>query len=95
MKEIIKKPVVSEKSSDMNEKGKYTFIVDKDCNKIEIAKAVEKMYVVTVQDVNTIRYSGKVKSKYMKSRVVSGRRPAFKKAIITVKKGDMIDIYGN
>ena len=95
MKEIIKKPVVSEKSSDMNEKGKYTFIVDKDCNKIEIAKAVEKMYGVTVQDVNTIRYSGKVKSKYMKSRVVSGRRPAFKKAIITVKKGDMIDIYGN
>ena len=95
MKEIIKKPVVSEKSSDMNEKGKYTFIVDKDCNKIEIAKAVEKMYGVTVQDVNTIRYSGKVKSKYMKSRVVSGRRPAFKKAIITVKPGDMIDIYGN
>ena len=95
MKEIIKKPVVSEKSSEMNEKGKYTFIVDKDCNKIEIAKAVEKMYGVTVQDVNTIRYSGKVKSKYMKSRVVSGRRPAFKKAIITVKKGDMIDIYGN
>ncbi len=94
MKEIIKKPVVSEKSSEMNEKGKYTFIVDKDCNKIEIAKAVEKMYGVTVQDVNTIRYSGKVKSKYMKSRVVSGRRPAFKKAIITVKKGDMIDIYG-
>ncbi len=94
MKEIIKKPVISEKSSDMNEKGKYTFIVDKDCNKIEIAKAIEKMYGVTVQDVNTIRYSGKVKSKYMKSRVVSGRRPAFKKAIITVKKGDMIDIYG-
>ena len=95
MKEIIKKPVVSEKSSEMNEAGKYTFIVDKDCNKIEIAKAVEKMYGVTVQDVNTIRYSGKVKSKYMKSRVVSGRRPAFKKAIITVNKGDMIDIYGN
>ena len=94
MKEIIKKPVISEKSSAMNEKGKYTFIVDKDCNKIEIAKAVEKMYGVTVQDVNTIRYSGKVKSKYMKSRVVTGRRPAFKKAIITVKPGDMIDIYG-
>ncbi len=92
---ILKKPLVTEKMSDLNEKGKYGFIVDKKANKVEIRKAVEKMYGVTVDKVATMRYHGKKKTRYTKSRVISGHAPAFKKAIVTVKEGDVIDFYGN
>ncbi len=92
---ILKKPLVTEKMSALNEKGKYGFIVDKKANKIEIKKAVEKMYGVTVEKVATMRYHGKEKSRYTKSRVITGHAPSFKKAIVTVKEGDVIDFYGN
>lgn len=90
---ILKKPLVTEKVSALNEKGKYGFIVDNKANKVEIKKAVEQMYGVTVEDVNTMRYSGKTKSRYTKSRVVQGTTSAFKKAIVTVAEGDIIDFY--
>lgn len=90
---VLKKPLVTEKVSALNEKGKYGFVVDKKANKVEIKKAVEEMYGVTVEDVNTMRYQGKAKSRYTKSGVISGRTDSFKKAIVTVAEGEIIDFY--
>jgi len=67
--------------------------VAKVANKVEIKKAVEKMYGVTVEDVNTMRYAGKSKSRYTKTRVVTGKAPSYKKAIVTVAQGEVIDFY--
>jgi large subunit ribosomal protein L23 len=92
---ILKKPLVTEKITALNEKGKYGFIVDAKANKIEIKKAVEKMYGVTVEYVRTIRYQGKLKTKYTQSKVISGRTSTYKKAIVSVKEGEVIDFYGN
>ncbi|MEJ2006043.1 MAG: 50S ribosomal protein L23, partial [Cyclobacteriaceae bacterium] len=69
------------------------FIVNRKANKVEIKKAVEKMYGVTVESVNTQNYLGKSKTRYTQSRVISGRAPSYKKAIVTVKEGDVIDFY--
>lgn len=91
---ILRKPLVTEKVSALNESGKYGFIVDKDANKVEIKKAIEKAYGVTVQKVNTMIYQGASKTKYTKSKVVSGRTTAYKKAIVQVAEGDIIDFYG-
>lgn len=91
---ILKKPIVTEKVSALNESGKYGFVVDKDANKVEIKKAVEKAYGVTVESVNTMVYPGKAKSRYTKSRVINGRTSSFKKAIVQVAEGDIIDFYG-
>ena len=91
---VLQKPLVTEKASALNEKGKYGFIVHKKANKVEIKKAVEKMYGVTVESVRTMNYMGKSKSRYTKSGVISGNKPAFKKAIITVAEGEVIDFYG-
>ncbi len=91
---ILKKPLVTEKISVLNERGKYGFIVDKNNNKIEIKKAVEKTYGVTVERVNTMIYQGNEKSKHTKSKVVTGRTSSFKKAIVQVAEGDIIDFYG-
>jgi large subunit ribosomal protein L23 len=90
---VLIKPLVTEKVSALNEKGKYGFVVDRKANKVEIKKAVEKMYGVTVEDVNTMNYLGKAKSRFTKSRVISGRSTSLKKAIITVAEGDVIDFY--
>ena len=93
---IIKKPVITEKMTAISEElNKYAFIVDKNANKIEIKKAVEKLYDVKVEAVNTMNYQGKKKSRYTKAGVISGRRPAFKKAIVTLKEGDTIDFFSN
>ena len=90
---ILIKPLVTEKISDLNEKGQYGFIVDNQANKVEIKKAVEKMYGVNVESVNTLRYPGKKKTRYTKKQIISGRTPSFKKAIITVAEGEVIDFY--
>lgn len=90
---VLKKPLITEKVSKLNESGKYGFIVDRNANKIEIKKEVEKMYGVTVESVNTMRYQGKQKSRYTKSKVVSGRTAGYKKAIVTVADGEVIDFY--
>lgn len=94
---IIIKPVLTEKQTAISEKmtNRYGFRVVPDANKLEIKKAVEDMYNVTVVDVNTMNYSGKQKSRYTKSGVISGKRPSFKKAIVTLKEGDTIDLFSN
>lgn len=93
---VIIKPVITEKMSAQSEKlNKYAFLVAVDANKVEIKKAVEKMYGVTVKDVNTANYLGKSKSRFTKTGVVSGSTPNFKKATVTVAPNETIDFYSN
>jgi len=92
---ILKKPLVTEKVSALNEKGKYGFIVDTDANKVEIKKAVEKQYGVNVEQVNTMVVMGKKKTRYTKAGVLAGRKPSYKKAIVTLAAGEVIDFYSN
>jgi len=92
---VLKRPLVTEKVSAMNEKGKYGFIVDTNANKVEIKKAVEKQYGVNVQSVNTMKVMGKFKTRYTKAGVLAGRKPNYKKAIVTLAAGEVIDFYSN
>lgn len=92
---VLKKPLVTEKVSALNEKGRYGFIVDLDANKVEIKKAVEKQYGVNVKSVNTLNVMGKLKVRYTKAGVQGGRRPNYKKAIVTLAEGEVIDFYSN
>ena len=92
---ILKKPLVTEKVSALNEKGKYGFIVDLDANKVEIKQAVEKQYGVNVEEVNTMVVMGKKKTRYTKAGVLAGRKPSYKKAIVTLAAGEVIDFYSN
>jgi large subunit ribosomal protein L23 len=93
---IIIKPIVTEKMTAMSEKlSRYGFRVQPDANKIEIANAIQEMYNVTVKSVNTMNYRGKNKSRYTKSGLVKGKESSFKKAIVTLKEGDVIDFYSN
>jgi len=93
---ILIKPIITEKLTDLGEKlNRYGFIVRKTANKLEIKKAVEDLYGVKVDAVNTIRYSGKNKSRNTKSGVIVGRTASVKKAIITVAAGEKIDFYSN
>lgn len=94
--EIILKPIVTEKMTELGEKlNRFAFVVDRRANKIEIKKAVEDMYDVTVLDVNTMNYQGKAKSRYTKAGMISGRTNSFKKAIVTLNEGDSIDFFSN
>jgi large subunit ribosomal protein L23 len=90
---ILRKPIITEKTQSLNASGKYTFQVDKDANKIQIASAIEKMYGVTVDKVNTLVQIGKKKSRMTRTKMSSGKTSTFKKAIITLKKGELIDFY--
>lgn len=92
---ILKRPLVTEKVSSLNEKGKYGFIVNADANKVEIKQAVEKQYGVNVEKVNTMQVMGKQKTRYTKTGILSGRRPGYKKAIVTLAQGEVIDFYSN
>ncbi len=93
---IIKKPVITEKMTAISEKlNRYAFIVDKRANKLQIKQAVQELYGVQVESVNTINYEGKLKSRYTKTGIISGRKDAFKKAIVTLAKGETIDFFSN
>ncbi len=93
---IIFKPIVTEKMTDQGEKlNRYGFIVDRRANKLEIKNAVEQMYNVTVEDVNTVNYNGKRRSRYTKAGLLRGRSNHFKKAYVTLAGDDKIDFYAN
>ena len=79
--DIIKRPVITEKSMALTQDRKYTFLVAKDANKIEIGKAVEEIFGVKVAKVNTINMQGKQKRT---GRFPAGRRASYKKAIVTL-----------
>jgi large subunit ribosomal protein L23 len=91
---VLVRPRITEKvNSQMENQGRYTFVVDKEANKIEIKKAVEEFFNVTVSNVNTAIVPAKAKSRFTKAGLVSGRKPAYKKAIVTLKEGESIDLF--
>ena len=93
---ILIEPIITEKMTDKSEKlNQYGFIVKKDANKIEIKKAVEKLYNVTVESVNTMVYGGKKRDRFTKRGLIKGRTKSFKKALVTLVDGDTIDFYSN
>ena len=93
-KEILIKPIISEKSEKLSEKlSQYSFIVNKKVNKIEIKKAVEQKYSVAVSSVNTMIMPKKARSRNTKSGVLKGFLPSYKKAIVTLAEGEEIDLF--
>jgi len=94
--EILLKPILTEKLTSQEEPlNRYGFLVLRSANKVQIKKAVEEMYGITVESVNTMRYAGKNKSRITKSGIIAGRENHFKKAMITLRKGEKIDFYSN
>ena len=75
--------------------NRYGFVVAKDANKLQIKQAVEELYSVKVADVNTMRYAGKRKQRYTKSGVSIGKSASYKKAVVTLAEGEVIDFYSN
>jgi large subunit ribosomal protein L23 len=96
MIDILIRPIVTEKMNLLSDKyNRYGFRVDKKANKHEIKKAVEEVYGVKVSTVNTMVYAGKLKSRFTKGGVITGRMNAYKKAIVTLAEGESIDFYSN
>ncbi|MGA9120796.1 MAG: 50S ribosomal protein L23 [Bacteroidota bacterium] len=92
---ILRRPIVTEKMTLLQEKGQYAFEVAAAANKIDIAKAVEKKFNVTVLDVRTLRQKGKTKSQMTKKGRFPGRTASWKKAIVRLKEGDQIQFFEN
>ena len=107
---ILIKPIVTEKMTNLTDQSSqarkkkdgsapvncvYGFYVEPSANKIQIKKAVEDKFSVTVLSVNTINYAGKTKSRYTKKGLIVGKVASFKKAYVTLKDGDKIDFYAN
>jgi large subunit ribosomal protein L23 len=94
--DILIRPVITEKSTSLGDNlNRYIFVVSKDANKLEIKKAVESMYSVSVESVNTAVMPAKEKIRYTKSGISKGRKQSFKKAIVSLVEGDTIDFYNN
>ncbi len=95
-KTILIKPLITEKADGLSDKiGHYSFVVNKNSNKLEIRKEVEKMYNVSVSSVNTMIMPGKAKNRNTKSGLVKGRVSSFKKAIVKLADGESIDFFGD
>ena len=90
-RDIIIRPIITEHSYDMIEKNKYTFEVARDANKIEIGKAVEELFGVTVKKVNTLN----VKPKKKRVRIQQGYTRRWKKAMVTIAEGETIEIFAS
>ena len=89
-KNILKRPLLTEKISQLQDaRNQYAFEVDRRANKIEIAYAVKKLFDVTVREVRTLNVKGKPK----RLGAFAGRRPNWKKAIVTLKEGDYIEVF--
>lgn len=94
--EVLVKPILTEKANAQQDKlRRYAFRVGRKANKLEIKKAVEEFYGVSVINVNTVVVPGKNKTRYTKAGFVKGQKPAYKKALVTVAEGETIDLYGN
>ncbi|MTG97342.1 MULTISPECIES: 50S ribosomal protein L23 [Myroides] len=93
---VLIKPIITEKiTKDGEIFGRFGFVVDRRANKIEIKKAVEAAYGVTVVSVNTMNYAAKRSVKYTKSGMINAKTNAYKKAIVELKEGESIDFYSN
>ena len=94
--EILIKPIITEKMTTLAETlNRYGFVVDRSANKVQIRQAVEKMYGVKVESVNTQQYVGKVKTRNTTRGIAVGRVNRSKRAFVTLKTGEAIDFYAN
>ena len=92
--DILRKPVLTEKASILTEKlNRYSFKVDPKANKLQIKQEIEKMYNVKISAINTMVVFGKTKNRSTKAGFVSGHAAKYKKAVVTLKDGDVIDFY--
>jgi large subunit ribosomal protein L23 len=95
LSEVLIKPILTEKANAQQESlRRFAFKVDRRANKLEIKKAIETFYGVTVVDVNTAVVPGKNKTRFTKAGFIKGQKPAYKKALVTVAVGESIDLYG-
>ena len=93
---ILIKPVITEKMTEQSEIfNRFAFVVEKSANKIDIKKAVEETYDVTVESVRTMVCIGKKRTRGTKSGFISGRTKTYKKALVSLSEGDTIDFYSN
>jgi large subunit ribosomal protein L23 len=93
---IIIKPIITEKiTKDGEVFNRFGFVVDKKANKVQIKKAVEATYGITVVNVNTMNVRPDRSTKYTKSGLITGKSNAYKKAIVQVQEGETIDFYNN
>ena len=96
MSQILIKPLITEKmTADTEKNNAFGFIVAEGANKVEIRKAVEKEYGVTVSSVRTLRVDGKSRQRFTKAGTIKGRTVGYKKAIVSLAEGEMIDFYEN
>lgn len=96
LNEVLVKPILTEKANNQQEKlRRYAFKVSRKANKLEIKKAIETFYSVSVTDVNTVVVPGKNKTRFTKAGFIQGVKPAYKKAYVTVAEGETIDLYAN
>jgi large subunit ribosomal protein L23 len=96
LSEVLIKPILTEKANAQQEKlRRYAFKVARKANKLEIKKAVESFYGVTVTNVNTSVVPAKDKSRFTKTGIIMGRKQGYKKAMVTVAEGETIDLYSN
>jgi large subunit ribosomal protein L23 len=94
--EVLIKPIITEKANNQSEKlRRYSFKVNRKANKLEIRKAVEEFYGVSVIDVNTVVVPGKNKTKFTKAGFIQGVKQGYKKAYVTIADGETIDLYAN
>ncbi len=93
---ILIKPIITEKATNDSElHNRYAFVVNKKANKVEIKKAVETAYNVSVQAVRTLNYPVKRSTKYTKNGIVASKIGSYKKAIVQIAEGENIDFYSN
>ena len=89
-RDILIRPLITERGTDLMQDNKFVFVVDKRANKIQIAQAVKEIFNVTVEAVNTMNVKGKTKSR---GRTI-GRTSSYKKAIVKLQPGDTIELFG-
>ena len=93
---IIIKPIITEKITKQGEiSNRFGFVVDRKANKIQIKKAIEAAYGITIVAINTMNVRPDRTTKFTKSGLISGKSNAYKKAIVQVQEGETIDFYNN
>lgn len=96
LSDVLIRPVLSEKANALSEKShRFTFVVDRKANKLEVKKAVESFYGVSVAEVNTVVVPAKKRTRYTKAGFLSGRKPSYKKAVVTLADGESIDLFAS
>ncbi len=95
MHQVLIRPLITEKMTNLtaDQSNKYGFIVNTKANKIEIKKAIENKFNVNVVNVRTINYDGKTKTQFRKSGRFVGKTAKYKKAVVTLKKGETIELF--